>query len=141
MLNKSLVSLVLLALLSGGVEARIRVIERDGRALWGRRFGNENNAVAGQIGSACEGAVCGVLGGRVPGVLLAGAAECAQQDLADDIIDAARKQADPATEAKMIELAKVLRQAEKNTPPDFTKNPPEARNSVFCQTPPRNPEL
>lgn len=41
----------------------------------------------------------------------------------------------------MISLAKVFRQAEKNTPPDFTTNPPTPRNSVFCQTAPRNAEL
>jgi hypothetical protein len=41
----------------------------------------------------------------------------------------------------MIELAKTFRQSEKNTPPDFTTNPPTARNSVFCQTAPRNAEL
>lgn len=140
MFSKSLVSFVLLAVLSSGAQARIRIIERDGRALWGRRFGQENPAVAGQIGSACNGAICGVLGGRVPGVLLAASPECAQQDLADDIIDAARKQ-DAATGAKMIALAKTLRQSEKNTPPDFTTNPPTNRNSVFCQTPPRNAEL
>ncbi|KAJ3500260.1 hypothetical protein NLJ89_g9876 [Agrocybe chaxingu] len=30
---------------------------------------------------------------------------------------------------------------EKNTPPDFTTNPPTLRNSVFCQQAPRNAEL
>ncbi|KAG8711374.1 hypothetical protein FRC08_015963 [Ceratobasidium sp. 394] len=41
----------------------------------------------------------------------------------------------------MIQLAKTFRQAEKNTPPDFTTTPPTNRNSVFCQRPSRNPEL
>ncbi|KAG8747337.1 hypothetical protein FRC10_001516 [Ceratobasidium sp. 414] len=140
MFNKSLVSFALLAVLSSSAQARIQIIERDGRALWSRRFGQESPAVIGQIGSACAGEICGVLGGKAVGTLLAASPECAQQDLADDIIDAARKQ-DAATGAKMIQLAKTFRQSEKNTPPDFTANPPINRNSVFCQTPPRNPEL
>lgn len=59
----------------------------------------------------------------------------------------------------MIDIAIEYRQAEKNTPPvrpslsttnlsdlstsmqDFTTNPPSLRNSVFCQTPPKNAEL
>ncbi|QRW04111.1 hypothetical protein RhiLY_03110 [Ceratobasidium sp. AG-Ba] len=127
MFSKSLVSFVLLAILSSGAQARIRIVERDGRALYGRRFGQESIPEAGQLGSACQGDVCGILGGRVPGVLLAGAGECAQQDLADDIIDAARKQ-DAATATKMIDLAKKIRTAEKNTPPDFSTNPPSLRN-------------
>lgn len=38
-------------------------------------------------------------------------------------------------------MAKQFRQCEKNTPPDFTVNPPALRNSVFCQKAPRNSEL
>ena len=41
----------------------------------------------------------------------------------------------------MIQLAIEYRQAEKNTPPDFSTNPPTPRNSVFCQKAPKNPEL
>ena len=41
----------------------------------------------------------------------------------------------------MIALAVEYRQAEKNTPPDFTTNPPTNRNSVFCQKAPKNAEL
>ena len=41
----------------------------------------------------------------------------------------------------MIAIAQEYRQAEKNTPPDFTANPPRLRNSVFCQKAPKNPEL
>jgi hypothetical protein len=41
----------------------------------------------------------------------------------------------------MIAIAQEYRQAEKNTPPDFTKNPPALRNSVFCQKAPKNAEL
>jgi len=141
MFSKSFVSFVILAVLSGGAQARMRIVERDGRALYGRRFGQENPAVIGQLSGACEGQVCGVLSGKAISTLLAASPECAQQDMADDIIDAARQQTDPAVTAKMIELAKTFRQTEKNTPPDFTTNPPTNRNSVFCQTPPRNAEL
>ncbi|CAE6396823.1 unnamed protein product [Rhizoctonia solani] len=140
MFSKSLVSFVLLAVLSSGVDARMRTIERDGRALYGRRFGQEQNPAISELSSACQGNVCGVLAGKAVGTLLAASPECAQQDLADDIIDAARTQ-DAATQTKMIDIAKRFRQAEKNTPPDFTTNPPTNRNSVFCQTPPRNAEL
>ncbi|KAG8808672.1 hypothetical protein FRC17_003829 [Serendipita sp. 399] len=121
--------------------SRILLIERDGRPFYPRRFGQEQcGGIGGEIGSACNGAVCGVLGGRVPGTLLAGAGECAQQDLADDIIDAGKLQ-DAATAAKLVELAIRFRQCEKNTPPDFTTNPPTLRNSVFCQKQPRNSQL
>ncbi len=41
----------------------------------------------------------------------------------------------------MIALAVEYRQAEKNTPPDFTTNPPKNRNSVFCQKAPKHAEL
>ena len=41
----------------------------------------------------------------------------------------------------MIAAAVKYRQAEKNTPPDFTANPPKLRNSVFCQKAPKNSEL
>lgn len=140
MFSKSFVSFVLLAVLSSGAQARLRIVERDGRALYGRRFGQENPQVISDLSGACDGAVCGNLAGQAVSTLLAASPECAQQDLADKIIDAARLQ-DATTGAKMIALAKVFRQAEKNTPPDFTTNPPTPRNSVFCQTAPRNAEL
>ena len=41
----------------------------------------------------------------------------------------------------MIAAAVKYRQAEKNTPPDFTTNPPSLRNSVFCQKAPKNSQL
>ena len=41
----------------------------------------------------------------------------------------------------MIALAVEYRQAEKNTPPDFSTNPPANRNSVFCQKAPKHAEL
>lgn len=41
----------------------------------------------------------------------------------------------------MIAAAVKYRQAEKNTPPDFSTNPPQLRNSVFCQKAPNNTQL
>jgi len=51
------------------------------------------------------------------------------------------RQFDADTQTKMIAAAVKYRQAEKNTPPDFTTNPPRLRNSVFCQKAPANSEL
>jgi hypothetical protein len=97
-------------------------------------------ALPGRLGSACAGNICGVLGGKTISTLLAASPECAQQDLADEIIDASKDQ-DAATAANMVALAIEFRQCEKNTPPDFTANPPALRNSVFCQKAPANQEL
>ena len=41
----------------------------------------------------------------------------------------------------MIAAAVGYRLTEKNTPPDFSTNPPTLRNSVFCQKAPRNSQL
>ncbi|KAF8500661.1 hypothetical protein BU17DRAFT_58993 [Hysterangium stoloniferum] len=117
------------------------IYERSGRAIYPRRFSQEAcGGIANQIGAACNGAVCGVLGGRVPGTLLVAADPCEQQDLADDIINASKQQ-DAATAATMVALAVKFRQCEKNTPPDFSKNPPALRNSVFCRKAPANAQL
>jgi len=121
MFIKSSVIALALASVFPGVIARELIYERDGRPFYPRRFGQEQcNGIGGQIGAACNGAVCGVLGGRVPGTLLAAADECSQQDLADDIINASKQQ-DATTAANMVALAIKFRQCEKNTPPDFSK--------------------
>ncbi|KAK7050955.1 hypothetical protein VNI00_005067 [Paramarasmius palmivorus] len=144
MFSKSKLGLVALAMLSVTDQAlgRIRWMERDDRPvhLNPRRFGQENPPVIQQLSAACPGQVCGVLAGEAITPLLAAQPECSQQDHADKIIDAAQ-QFDDATKANMIALAIEYRQAEKNTPPDFTTNPPTARNSVFCQKAPKNAEL
>ncbi|KAF8167232.1 hypothetical protein B0H34DRAFT_779072 [Crassisporium funariophilum] len=116
--------------------------ERDNKAvhLHPRRFGQEQPAVLEKIRNACPGEVCGTLAGQAVSPLLAAQPECSQQDLADAIIDASR-QFDLVTAEAMVAAAVEYRQAEKNTPPDFTTNPPAARNSVFCQKAPKNPEL
>ncbi|KAF9267790.1 hypothetical protein L218DRAFT_854619 [Marasmius fiardii PR-910] len=149
MFTKSKLALAVVAVLSVSDEAlgRIRWMERDNRAvhLHPRRFGQENPEVIQKLSSACEGGVCGTLAGAAITPLLAAQPECSQQDMADQIIDAAQK-FDAATKAKMIALAVEYRKAEKNTPPasrkkDFTTNPPTPRNSVFCQKAPKNAEL
>ncbi|KAG8940744.1 hypothetical protein FRC00_012821, partial [Tulasnella sp. 408] len=132
----------ILAILALSSHARWLVPERRGRAIIPRRFGQEQgNGIPAEIGQACAGEICGVLGGEAISKLLAGSPVCDQQDHADKIIDAARQQTDPAITANMIRLAVLFRQLEKNTPPDFTVNPPANRNSLFCQKAPKNPEL
>ncbi|THH20735.1 hypothetical protein EW146_g688 [Bondarzewia mesenterica] len=144
MFSKSFVAFVAFSVLtlSEPVVGRMRWIERNGRAvlLNPRRFGQEHPAVIDKLGAACPGQVCGVLSGQAITPLLAAQGECTQQDMADAIIDAA-KQFDATIQANMIALAQEYRQAEKNTPPDFTTNPPTNRNSVFCQKAPKNAEL
>lgn len=127
---------------SEGVAGRMRWLERDNRAIHlnPRRFGQENPAVISKLSAACDGQVCGTLAGAAITPLLAAQGECTQQDMADQIIDAAQ-QFDETTKANMIAIAIEYRQAEKNTPPDFTTNPPANRNSVFCQKAPKNAEL
>ncbi|OSD06465.1 hypothetical protein PYCCODRAFT_1464397 [Trametes coccinea BRFM310] len=144
MFSKSQASLLALCLLATteGAFARMRWMERDDKPVFlhPRRFGQEHPAVIDKLSSACPGQVCGNLAGAAITPLLAAQPECSQQDMADQIIDAAQ-QFDDATKANMIALAVEYRQAEKNTPPDFSTNPPTNRNSVFCQKAPKNPEL
>lgn len=105
-IKASFISLVAITSLSISF-ARELIIERDGRPIYPRRFGQEQcGGIGGRIGSACAGDICGVFGGRVPGTLLAGAAECAQQDLADDIIDASKDQ-DAATAAALVAVREI----------------------------------
>lgn len=140
--NFVLLAWSILAISLEQVSAREQWLERDGRAvyLYPRRFGQEQPAVLQKIRNACPGAVCGNLAGQAVTPLLAAQPECSQQDMADQIIDAS-KQFDAATAAAMVAAAVEYRQVEKNTPPDFSKNPPALRNSVFCQKAPKNPQL
>ncbi|TBU55568.1 hypothetical protein BD310DRAFT_979504 [Dichomitus squalens] len=142
--SKSQAALVVLSVLASSQQAfaRMKWLERDDRpvVLNPRRFGQEHPAVIDKIGAACPGQVCGVLSGQAITPLLAAQPECSQQDMADAIIDAAQ-QFDDTTKANLIALAVEYRQVEKNTPPDFTTNPPTNRNSVFCQKAPKNAEL
>jgi hypothetical protein len=102
-MNASLFTLAGVASLPA-IFARELIIERDGIPIYPRRFGQEQcGGIGGVLGSACPGAICGVLGGRVPGVLLVAADPCAQQDLADDIIDASKNQ-DATTAANMVSV-------------------------------------
>ncbi|KAJ7682428.1 hypothetical protein DFH06DRAFT_1030350 [Mycena polygramma] len=117
-------------------------LERDGRAIQlnPRRFGQNHPAVLKKLRAACGGGVCAKLAGAAVTPLLAKQGECTQQDMADQIIDTS-KQFDAATQKAMLAIAIEYRQTEKNTPPDFKTKPETFRNSVFCQTAPKNPEL
>jgi hypothetical protein len=70
------------------VLGRERWLERENRPvyLYPRRFGQEHPAVLQKLQDACPGQVCGNLAGQAVSTLLGGAAECAQQNLADAII-------------------------------------------------------
>ncbi|KNZ81853.1 hypothetical protein J132_10131 [Termitomyces sp. J132] len=144
MVSKSNTTLLAFSILAASqlALARERWPERDGHAvrLHPRRFGQEHPAVIDKISTACPGQVCGNLAGQAITPLLAAQPECSQQDMADTIIDAG-KQFDATTQSNMIMLAIEYRQTEKNTPPDFSVNPPASRNSVFCQKAPKNPQL
>ncbi|XP_006459399.1 hypothetical protein AGABI2DRAFT_191384 [Agaricus bisporus var. bisporus H97] len=141
---KTLSWYIFLSLLLGTeqVVGRERWLERKNKPVFldPRRFGQEQPPVLQKLQNACPGQVCGVLAGQAVTPLLAAQPECSQQDMADQIIDACR-QFDVDTQANMIAIAKEYRQVEKNTPPDFSTNPPTLRNSVFCQKAPRNSEL
>ena len=90
MFSKSLVALAVLSVLSVTQPAlgRERWLERDNRAVFlhPRRFGQENPAILQTLQAACGGGVCATLAGNAISTLLAGAGECTQQDLADEII-------------------------------------------------------
>ncbi|KAJ7129321.1 hypothetical protein C8R44DRAFT_700019 [Mycena epipterygia] len=124
------------------VLGRERWLERGGRAIQlnPRRFGQEHPPVIDRLSAACGGGICATLAGGAITPLLAAQPECSQQDFADKIIQTSL-QFDAATQVTMLALAIEYRQAEKNTPPDFTTNPPTARNSVFCQKAPANAAL
>jgi len=59
-----LVVVIQAALLVGSVEARIWLLERDGRAIYARRFGQEQPEVLREIAAACGGGVCDTLAGE-----------------------------------------------------------------------------
>ena len=92
MFNKQFVPFVAIALslLSAPeqVLGRYRWLERDNKPVFlhPRRFGEQNPEVLTQLSSACDGAVCGTLAGQAVSTLLGNADECAQQDMADQII-------------------------------------------------------
>ncbi|KAF9790825.1 hypothetical protein BJ322DRAFT_998818 [Thelephora terrestris] len=135
-----LVSVIQAVLLLGSVEARTWILERDGRAIYARRFGQAQPDVLMEIAAACGGGICDALADEAIAPLLAVQPECSQQDMADKIIDASR-QFDTITQSKMIAAAVKYRQTEKNTPPDSSTNPPTLLNSVYCQKAPKNNQL
>ncbi|KAF4597270.1 hypothetical protein EYR40_007722 [Pleurotus pulmonarius] len=133
---------VLAISLSDLVLGRERWLERDNRPifLYPRRYIEEQDSVLTKLLGACPGEVCGNLTAQAVTSLLAAQPECSQQDTADAIIDASN-QFDATVQANMIAIAIEYRQAEKNTPPDFSTDPPTLRNSVFCMKAPKNPQL
>lgn len=56
-----LISIIQAALLLGIVEARIWLLERDGRAIFTRRFGQGQPGVLRELAAACGGGVCDAL--------------------------------------------------------------------------------
>lgn len=56
-----LLSIIQAALLLSSVEARIRLLERDGRAVFARKFGQGQPAVLKELAAACGGGVCDAL--------------------------------------------------------------------------------
>ncbi|KAI8453972.1 hypothetical protein BY996DRAFT_7123778 [Phakopsora pachyrhizi] len=116
------------------------VSSRSVTGLQKRRMGGQNPNFL-QI-KDCPGEICGRLGGSVPSALLAGAPPCAAQKVADEIIDAAKtKIKNPETQQQMIKWAQQIASAEKNTHPDYKKNPPTPRNALYCLEKPKNSEL
>ncbi|KAG9224911.1 hypothetical protein CCMSSC00406_0001938 [Pleurotus cornucopiae] len=132
---------VLAISLSDLVLGRERWLERDNRPvfLYPRRYIEEDNVLNKLLG-ACPGEVCRDLTAQAVTSLLAAQPECSQQDAADAIIDASN-QFDATIQANMIAIAIEYRQTEKNTPPDFSTDPPTLRNSVFCTKAPKNSQL
>ncbi|CAH7686797.1 hypothetical protein BY996DRAFT_6413432 [Phakopsora pachyrhizi] len=108
-----------------------------------RRFGQQNPTLP-SFADGCPGEICARLAGGAPGTLLAAADPCAAQDLADTFITESKTNSKITTQAakdSMVQFAQALASAEKNTPPDFTQNPPTPRNALFCTKQPTNSEL
>ena len=59
-----LISIVQAASLLSSVEARTWILERDGRAIYARRFSQEQPAVLKDIAAACGGGTCDTLAGE-----------------------------------------------------------------------------
>ena len=87
-----LFKLEILALVIVPVLGRELWLERDNRPvhLYPRSFGHQNPALLTEFGTMCPGEVCGRLSGAAVLPLLANAAECTQQDMADQIIGETR---------------------------------------------------
>ena len=59
-----LISIIQAASLLSSAEARIWLLERDGRAIYARRFGQEQPPVLKEIAAACGGGTCDTLAGE-----------------------------------------------------------------------------
>jgi hypothetical protein len=58
------ISIIQVALLLSNVEARTWLLERDGRAIYARRFSQEQPPVLKEIAAACGGGTCDTLAGE-----------------------------------------------------------------------------
>ncbi|KAI9146429.1 hypothetical protein BKA69DRAFT_1171554 [Paraphysoderma sedebokerense] len=114
-------------------------------ALYKRRFGNENSpqaqAVFQKIRNSCQGTQqfpgqCDTLAGQSISSLLAAADKCAQQDMADQMVDLAKK-LDNGKTADLIQAAQEFRALERNSNPFI--NPTGC--TALCDRAPRNSEL
>ena len=56
-----LISIIQVALLLGSAEARIRLLERDGRAVFARKFGQDQPTVLRELAAACGDGICDAL--------------------------------------------------------------------------------
>ncbi|CAH7668602.1 hypothetical protein BY996DRAFT_1379567 [Phakopsora pachyrhizi] len=158
LLNNTFLSIVIQSLILSSIvveySSGIRIHDRDflrslsitNKLLSRRKISDQNShpQVLEALHSlkGCPGEICGTLAGEAVSPLLAGANECAQQDMADKIITAAKTEIkDPEVSKKLISLAIEYRKVERNTFPDFSKQPNVDRNSLFCQKVPKNHEL
>ncbi|KAG0140211.1 hypothetical protein CROQUDRAFT_718732 [Cronartium quercuum f. sp. fusiforme G11] len=92
----------------------------------------------------CHYSVCDQLKGGISGSLLAGAPMCAAQELAEKFIDAAKNTSIPMnkeTRDALIEFAKKLTAAEKNTPPNYAVAPYNPVSALYCHKPSKHLEL
>ncbi|KAB5592274.1 Proline-rich protein [Ceratobasidium theobromae] len=99
-----------------------------------KRIAQDTITAAQPWEAACRaaggGAQCNPIAVTAAGTLLAAPPACAQQDSADAMISLAKTlNNDP----EMIRLAKIFRQQPRNSPDKFA--------SLYCQSPPKNPEL
>ena len=62
--SRVLVTVAQAALLLSTVEARTWILERDGRAIYARRFSQEQPPVLQEIRAACGGGTCDTLAGE-----------------------------------------------------------------------------
>ncbi|EGG07618.1 uncharacterized protein MELLADRAFT_62390 [Melampsora larici-populina 98AG31] len=116
-----------------------------------RRRMNQELNLKMPVTEPCDGRICATVAGKVIGARLAAAAPCARQDIADQLITDAKvwycqPQTNPLVKddklrVQLIAWAKLICESEKNTHPDYSKNPQTQRNFLYCLKAPVNHEL